>query len=62
MLYLVAKPSHVGADVDGLACSLHHPTVCSRQRGGQSFLISDAPSCHAVMGGAIFSGGGGGGM
>jgi hypothetical protein len=27
MLYLVAKPSHVGADADGLACSLHHPTA-----------------------------------
>jgi hypothetical protein len=24
-LYLVAKPSHVGVDVDGLACPLHRP-------------------------------------
>jgi hypothetical protein len=27
--YLVAKPSHVGVDVDGLACPLHRPTACS---------------------------------
>jgi hypothetical protein len=25
---LVAKPSYVGVDVDGLACSLHRPTTC----------------------------------
>jgi hypothetical protein len=36
MLYLAAKPSHMGGDVDGLACSLHPPTICSRQRSGQS--------------------------
>jgi hypothetical protein len=28
-LYLAAKCSHMGVDVDGLAFSLHHPTVCS---------------------------------
>jgi hypothetical protein len=28
-LYFAAKPSHVGVDVDRLACPLHHPTVCS---------------------------------
>jgi hypothetical protein len=27
LLYLAAKPSHMRADVDGLACLLHHPTV-----------------------------------
>jgi hypothetical protein len=27
-LYLDAKPSHVGADVDGLACRLHRPMDC----------------------------------
>jgi hypothetical protein len=26
--YLVAKPSHVRIDVDGLSYSLHHPTAC----------------------------------
>jgi hypothetical protein len=35
-LYLVAKPSHTGVDVDRLACPLHHPTVCSCQMRGQS--------------------------
>jgi hypothetical protein len=30
-LYLVAKPSHVGVDVDGLACPLHRAMACSRQ-------------------------------
>jgi hypothetical protein len=29
MLYLAAKPSHVGANVEGLACSLHRPMTCS---------------------------------
>jgi hypothetical protein len=28
-LYLAAKPSHVGVNVDGLACPLHRPMVCS---------------------------------
>jgi hypothetical protein len=28
-LYLYAKPSLVGVDVDGLACPLHCPTACS---------------------------------
>jgi hypothetical protein len=54
MLYLVAKSPMWGPDVDGLACSLQRPTVCSHQRGGQSFLTGTAPSCHAVVGGAIF--------
>jgi hypothetical protein len=30
-LYMAAKPSHVGVDVDGLACPLHRPTACNRQ-------------------------------
>jgi hypothetical protein len=42
--------------VDELACSLHCPTVCSHQRGGQSFLIGVAMSHHAVVGGDAFSG------
>jgi hypothetical protein len=56
MLYLVAKPSHVGADVDGLACSLHRPTICYRQRGGQSFLTGATLSCHTTAGGGSFLG------
>jgi hypothetical protein len=59
MLYLVAKPSHMEADLDGLAYYLHRPTVCSRQWGGQSFLTSTAPSRHVAVGGGVFSGGGG---
>jgi hypothetical protein len=35
-LYMAAKPSHVGVDVDGLACPLHWPTVHSCQTRGQS--------------------------
>jgi hypothetical protein len=34
----MAKPSHVGADVDGLADALHQPTVHSCQRWGQGHL------------------------
>jgi hypothetical protein len=26
LVYLDAKPSHVGLDMDGLACPLHRPT------------------------------------
>jgi hypothetical protein len=56
ILYLAAKPSHMGANVDGLACSLHRPMVYSHQRGGQSFLTGIAPSHHAVVGGGAFPG------
>jgi hypothetical protein len=28
LLRLVTKPSHVGADVDGLACRLYYPMDC----------------------------------
>jgi hypothetical protein len=35
-LYLVTMPFHMGADVYGLACPLHHPTVCGCQTRGQS--------------------------
>jgi hypothetical protein len=57
MFYLVAKPSHMGADVDSLACSLHRPTICIHQRGGQSFLTGVAPSCHVAVGGGVVPGG-----
>jgi hypothetical protein len=55
-LYLAAKPSHMGADVERLDCFLHHPTVCSRQTEGQSFLTSVAASYHALMGGGTILG------
>jgi hypothetical protein len=35
-LYLVAKPSHMAVDVDGLSCPLHHPTACWCQTRAQS--------------------------
>jgi hypothetical protein len=28
--YLVAKSSHTGVDVDGIACPMHNPMACSR--------------------------------
>jgi hypothetical protein len=39
LLYLAAKPSHVGADGDRLACPLHRPIVCGHQTrgGGEAF-------------------------
>jgi hypothetical protein len=37
-LYLAAKPSHVGVDVNAFACPLHCPMVCSYQTRGQGFL------------------------
>jgi hypothetical protein len=51
---LVAKPSHMELDMDGLACSLHHHMVYSHQRGGQNFLACAALSCHAAVGGVVF--------
>jgi hypothetical protein len=38
-LYLTANPSHVGVNVDGLACPLHHPTTVRR---------GDRASCQTV--------------
>jgi hypothetical protein len=49
-LYLAANPSHVGVNVEGLACPLHPPTVYDRQMRGQSFLSGTAPSCRTVVG------------
>jgi hypothetical protein len=53
-LYLAAKPSHVGVDVDRLACPLHCPMVCDHQTRGQSFLSGVALSHHAAAGGGPF--------
>jgi hypothetical protein len=55
--FLAAKPSHVGADVDGLACFLHRPTVYGCQTRGQSFPTGATPSRHAVVGSVAFLGG-----
>jgi hypothetical protein len=48
-LYLAAKPSHVGVDMDGLSCLLHHPMTRSHQTRGQGLLLGTA----VVGGGAI---------
>jgi hypothetical protein len=56
MLYLAAKPSHVGADVDGLACFLHRPTVYSCQMGGQRFVTGASLSYHIAVGSGAFLG------
>jgi hypothetical protein len=56
MFYLAAKHSHMGADVDGLACSLHRPTTCSRQRGGQCCMTDVVMSRRSAMGGGPFLG------
>jgi hypothetical protein len=59
MLYLATKPSHVGANVDGLACSLHRPLFCNHQRGGQCCLTGDALSRRTMVDGGAFLRGGG---
>jgi hypothetical protein len=55
-LYLAAKPSHVGADVDGLAYPLHHPMSYNHQTRGQGLLSGIALSRRAVVGGGTFLG------
>jgi hypothetical protein len=55
-LYLAAKPSHVGLDVDGLACLLHRPTVYSRQMSGQGFSSGPALSRRVAVGDGAFLG------
>jgi hypothetical protein len=53
-LYLVAKPSHMGIDVDGLACLLHHPTICNHQMRGHDFPSGAISSSHATVGDGAF--------
>jgi hypothetical protein len=47
-LYLATKLSHVGVDVNGLACSVHCPLACSRQTRGQGFLPGGILSGHCI--------------
>jgi hypothetical protein len=49
--YLVAKPSHTGVDVDGLAYLLYRPTTCSHQSRGYGFLSDAVWSHRAAAGG-----------
>jgi hypothetical protein len=54
MLYLVAKSFHVEANVDGLACSLHHPVACEWQTRRVCCLTGIVLSrCSAVNGGTF---------
>jgi hypothetical protein len=55
-LYLATKPSHVGVDVEGLACPLHHPTAFSHQSRGQSFLSGVVLSHRVAVGGGTILG------
>jgi hypothetical protein len=45
-LYLTAKPSHMGVDVDGLTYPLHRPMIRSCQTRGQGLLPSVILSCR----------------
>jgi hypothetical protein len=54
LLYLVAKPVHVGVDVDMLAYPLHHPMVCGHQTRGPPARRHLVPSLQ--WGGGAFLG------
>jgi hypothetical protein len=45
-LYMTAKLSHMGVDVGGLACPLHHPTVCGHQTRDRTFCQT---LCYAIV-------------
>jgi hypothetical protein len=48
LLHLVAKISHVGADVDELTYCLHRPIICDWQERIQSLLTYAVPSCRTT--------------
>jgi hypothetical protein len=52
--YLAAKPSHMGVDVDGLACPLQRPVAYNCQTRGHCFLLGAALSHPVVVGGDAF--------
>jgi hypothetical protein len=56
-LILATKPSHVGADVDGLACSQHHHTVSGWWTCVQCILTGAALSHRVAVVGDAFLGG-----
>jgi hypothetical protein len=45
-LYLAAKPSHVGVDMDGLACPLHDLRLVAVRRGDIAYLSGIVLSYH----------------
>jgi hypothetical protein len=44
-LYLAAKPSHAGVDVDRLACPMREPMVYTCQMRGHGLLLGVVSSC-----------------
>jgi hypothetical protein len=56
-LYLAAKPSHVGVDVDRLAYPLHRPMAYYHQTRDQGFLSGTVMPCQVAMGGGVSPGG-----
>jgi hypothetical protein len=56
VIYLAAKPTDVGADVDGLAWSLHCPMMCNSHSGGLYCLTSIVLSHRSAVGGCPFLG------
>jgi hypothetical protein len=55
-LYLAAKRSHVGVNVDGLACPLYCSMACSRQTRGQDLLLGAILSCLYSWRSCLFGG------
>jgi hypothetical protein len=53
---LICKSSHVGVDVDGIACPLHHLMPCSCKTWGHGFLPGAVLSHHAIVGGGALLG------
>jgi hypothetical protein len=45
-LYMVAKPSHVGVDVDGLACLCFGLRLIAARLGDKAYLPGAALSCR----------------
>jgi hypothetical protein len=43
--YLVAKPSHVGVDADGISCPMRHPTPCGCWPDALSLLFRKVLPC-----------------
>jgi hypothetical protein len=54
LVRLAAKLSHVGANVDGLACRLYRPPDCDYQAWVQSLLMGTILSHHIAQVSAVF--------
>jgi hypothetical protein len=56
LLYLAAKSTHVGVDVDRLTCPLHRPMACGHQMRGHGLLPGVVLSRHCSGAVAPFRG------